>query len=175
LSPDEFTSEQQELVGDWATLNFSKVVINHPAMYRVFVPYIAAVIAGSSLPPRDREVLVVRTLGLGGDTYEMHHHVQIAHKAGMPASEVEAMARGEVGDPWEQLLIKAADELVQGHELTRPTWAALSERYSREQVMEVVFLVGCYSTMAMLTRSFDMEVEDDPETEAKLRELREYT
>jgi 4-carboxymuconolactone decarboxylase len=56
-----------------------------------------------------------------------------------------------------------------------PTWVCLAERYSREQLMEAVFLVGCYTIMAMITRSFGMEVEQDPETHQRLAKLREYT
>jgi len=55
------------------------------------------------------------------------------------------------------------------------TWACLKERYSREQLMETVFLVGCYNIMATITRSFGMEVENDPQTDQRLAELREYT
>ena len=83
LAVAEFSEEQAALVGDWTHLNFSRVLVRHPALYRAFMPYIAQVIPGSSLPPRDREVLVVRTLALGGDVYEAHHHVQIALKAGI--------------------------------------------------------------------------------------------
>ena len=42
--------------------------------------------------------------------------------------------------------------------------------------MEVVLLVGCYSIMAMITRSFGMEVERDPEIYKRLApDLRQYT
>jgi hypothetical protein len=41
--------------------------------------------------------------------------------------------------------------------------------------METVFVVGCYTLMATITRSFGMEVEQDPETEQRLAKLRQYT
>ena len=41
--------------------------------------------------------------------------------------------------------------------------------------MEVVFLVGCYNTMAMLTMSLGIEVEAEAETDERLKELRQYT
>ena len=78
LDPAQFTPEQAELVGAWTHLNFSKVIVRHPAMYPIFVPWIEQLIARTKLPPRDREVLVIRTLALSDETYEAHHHVQIA-------------------------------------------------------------------------------------------------
>jgi 4-carboxymuconolactone decarboxylase len=176
LDPTDFSPEQAELVGAWTHLNFSKVIVRHPGMYRTFVPFIEQLIARSTLPPRDREVLVIRTLGLSGEVYEAHHHVQIAEKAGMSADEIAAAARGDAaGDAWDAALIAAAEELISDHQLSDANWAALAQRYSDEQRMEVVFLVGCYATMAMLTNSFGIAVEDSPETDERLKAIRNYT
>jgi 4-carboxymuconolactone decarboxylase len=176
LEVTDFTEEQAQLVGDWTHLNFSRVIVRHPEMYRVFVPYIAQVIGGTKLPPRDREVLVVRTLALGNDVYEAHHHVQIALKAGMSDADIAAVRAGAGGlSDWDRLLVRAADELVRDQVLGNATWAALAERYSQQQLMDLVFLVGCYNVMAMLTNSFGMEVESDPEVDEKLKAIRQYT
>ncbi len=176
LEVAEFSEEQAALVGDWTHLNFSRVIVRHPAIYRLFVPYIAQVIGATKLPPRDREVLVVRTLALGNDTYEAHHHVQIAHKAGMSDTDIAAVRAGDAGlSDWDGTLVRAADELVGKQVLSDATWAALSVRYTEVQLMDLVFLVGCYNTMAMLTNSFGMEIESDPEIDEKLKAIRQYT
>jgi len=90
LSLEEFTDEQKALVGDWHHLNFSRVLVQHPGVYRVFLPFLDKLIRGSNLPARDREILCLRTLALGGDVYEGHHHVTIARKAGMTEAEIAA-------------------------------------------------------------------------------------
>lgn len=176
LAVEDFTPEQAELVGDWTHLVFSRVIVRHPDMYRIFVPFIAALIAGSKLPPRDREVLVLRTLALGSDIYEMHHHKMIALNAGMSEADIDAAAGGSTSlAPFEQTLARAAEELVRDQRVADATWAALGERYDTVQLMEVVFLVGCYNTMAMLTNSFGMPLEDAPEDFEKIESLRDYT
>jgi alkylhydroperoxidase family enzyme len=176
LAVDRFTVEQKVLVGDWHHLNFSRVLVQHPGMYRVFLPFLDKLIRGSTLPPRDREILCIRTLALGGDVYETHHHVTIARKAGMTEAEIEAARTGGAGlSQFDQCLVRTAEELVREQCVSDPTWACLAERYSREQTMEVVFLVGCYTVMAMITRSFGMQVEQDPEAHQRLAKLREYT
>ena len=176
LSADEFTDEQKALVGDWHYLNFSRVLVRHPGMYRVFLPFLDRLIRGSTLPARDREILCIRTLALGGDVYEGHHHVTIARKAGMTEAEIEAAKTGGAGlSRFDQCLARAAEELVRQQYVSDSTWACLAERYSQEQLMEAVFLVGCYTIMAMVTRSFGMEVEQDPQIHQHLAKLRQYT
>jgi 4-carboxymuconolactone decarboxylase len=176
LSPADFSGEQKALVGDWHHLNFCRVLVQHPDMYRVFLPFLDKLIRGSTLPPRDREILCIRTLALGGDVYEGHHHISIARKAGMTDAEIEAARTGGAGlSEFDQGLTKAAEELVRQQRVSDPTWACLAQRYSREQLMEAVFLVGCYTVMAMITRSFGMEVEEDAETHQRLAVLRQYT
>lgn len=176
LAPEQFSPEQAELVGAWTHLNFSKVIVRHPGMYRTFVPFIEQLIARATLPARDREVLVIRTLGMAGEAYEAHHHVQIARKTGMSEDEIAALARGDASLPdWDGLLVRAAEELVREQRVGDATWEGLAARYSEEQLMEAVFLVGCYNTMAMLTKSFGIEVEQDPDADERLSELRQYT
>lgn len=54
LPVEKFTEEQARLVGDWKHLIFSRVLINSPRMYGVFVPHIEVFIARAILSPRDR-------------------------------------------------------------------------------------------------------------------------
>ena len=176
LAPEEFTVEQAELVGAWSHLVFSRVIARRPDIYRLFVPFIEKVIADSKLPPRERQVLVLRTLALADETYEMHHHTMISKAAGMSDADIVAARTGSDDlAPFERLLARAAEQLVRDQCIADEAWAALGERYAEEQLMEVVFLVGCYNTMAMLTKSFGMPLEGGSEDFAKIESLRQYT
>jgi alkylhydroperoxidase family enzyme len=174
-SPESFSEEQKALTRGWEALNFSRVIVEHPAFYRAFMPLIAKVISGSDLPPRDREILVLRTLAACGDTYESAHHVLIARKAGLSDADIEAAQSGGPGlAPFERTLVRAAEELVADHVVSDATWAALSEHYSKVELMEVVGLVGVYTVMGMLTKSFGIPLED-AETFNRFMEIRTYT
>jgi 4-carboxymuconolactone decarboxylase len=177
LPPEDFSDEQKELVGDWSTLNFSRVLVQHPSAYRVFLPYIDKTIRGSNLPPREREILITRTLALSGDVYEAHHHVAIALKSGMTQAEIDSVRAGRTADfaEFERNLVQAADELMRQHQISDQTWRNLAERYSQQQLMEIVLLVGCYSVMAMMTLSFGIELEKAQEVDQRLAQLRQYT
>jgi 4-carboxymuconolactone decarboxylase len=176
LSLVDFSDKQRALVGDWATLNFSRVIVQHPELYETFIPFLDKLIRRSNLPPRDREVLVLRCLALCREMYEARHHVSIARKAGMTEAEIEAARNGAAGLPaWERTLAGAAEELAIHHRVSDETWRALAERYSTEQAMEAVFLVGAYTLMAMVTKSFGIALEDGAETFNRLAQLRAYT
>ena len=177
LAVDDFTPEQAELVGDWTHLLFSRVIVRHPAAYRIFLPYIDKVIRGSNLPPRDREVLVLRLLGLCDEVYELHHHEMIARGASMSEAEIAAATAGEGVElsSFEVTLCRAAEELLRDTRIGDATWAALAERYDEEQMMEVVFLGGCYVTMAMLTKTFGIPLEKQDEDYDNITSLRQYT
>ncbi len=169
------TPEQKELMGQWSDMHWVSVGVNHPELFKVANPLIRKVIPNSDLPPRDREILVLRTLQLCNETYELTHHVRLAHNVGMTDAEIVAAksADGEVLSPFERTLTRAAEELIRDQRIDDQTWEKLSEQYSRIQLMEVVGLVGGYVMIAMMTKSFGIEVEDD-ETFDNFMKKRDY-
>jgi hypothetical protein len=76
--------------GDLSSMNFAAVLAQHPGLYTTLLPLISKLIPGSDLPPRDREILLLRTLSLCHETYEARHNVVIARNAGMSEAEIEA-------------------------------------------------------------------------------------
>lgn len=172
---DTLTDEQRALVGNWGSMNFASVIVNHPELYKVLVPLIAKLIPGSSIPARDREILVLRTLALCDETYETHHHVLIARNAGMTDEEIEAARTGgRAVSAFDQTLVRAAEELHRDQRIDDATWQELAQRYSPIELMEVVALVGGYTLMAMITKSYGIQLED-AETFESFAKIRQYT
>src|SRR5690242_18637172 len=64
ILPAAFTAQQKQLAGGWDTLNFTRVIVQHPELYGAFIPFLDKLIRGSNLPPRDREVLIIRVLAV---------------------------------------------------------------------------------------------------------------
>jgi 4-carboxymuconolactone decarboxylase len=176
LPPEDFTPEQAALVGAWQHLNFSRVLVRSPRMYATFLPWLETLIARTALPPRDRQIIVLRMLAQCDDVYELAHHVTISGNIGMGSEEIAAIRAGDGAclDAFDRALIAATDELRNSQSITDATWAALSARYGEEQMMEVVCLAGCYLTMAMLTKAFGMQLEDAPGDQDRINALRDY-
>jgi len=158
---NELDAAQTTLLGGWGTMNFAAVLVHHPEFYAVFMPLIAKVIAGTNLPPHDRQILVMRTLALCDEEYEARHHAMISQTAGLDAATIVAASGTKTElSGFDATLTQAAADLVRTQRIGDATWNALAQTYSQVQLMEVVALVGTYVTMAMLTKSFGIQLED---------------
>lgn len=177
LDIQDFTPEQKELVGGWHHLNFSKVLIRHPGMYGTYVPWLAEAITRTSLPPRDREIVCLRLLRLCNEVYEHTHHVTIAQRCGMTDAEIHDASEGDgpALTDFDRTVARATGELVRDQRISDRSWAELRAVYTEAQAMELVFLAGCYLTLAMTTKTFGIQLEPDPETHEQVNALRTYT
>jgi alkylhydroperoxidase family enzyme len=157
---NELTAEQAALVGQYASLNFSRVMARHPDLYRAFMPFGEQLMARTSLPPRDRQILILRTVALCDEEYELAHHANIARNVGMSDAEIAVARTGGAGLPAaDEVLLRAAEELVRDRYVSDATWASLARRYATSQLMEAVILVGDYVMLSMVTRNFGIQVE----------------
>jgi 4-carboxymuconolactone decarboxylase len=145
-------------------LNFFKVLVQNAPLLKNYEPLAMQLGREPTIPPRDKEVLILRTSTLCGETYELAHHLFIARQAGMTDAEIEEAKRGGSGlPPFEQALCRAAEELVREHCIGDATWAELAGRYSNSQLIELVFMVANYTLLAMVNNSLGIYPEDQIE------------
>jgi alkylhydroperoxidase family enzyme len=164
LPPHERDERQAELVryagneyGIYTTL------VRHPDLFADWMVLGRRLLRLSSLEPRDREVLILRTAYRCRARYEWSHHDVIGRRAGLTDADLTVLSTDAVGpdvDKATALLIRAADELVGDHVLSDDTWAALSEAYSQNQVIEICMLVGGYGMLAGVLNSLGVQIED---------------
>ncbi len=63
-------------------------------------------------------------------------------------------------DPFDALLLRAADELHDDACLTEATYRAVAERYDEQQMLDLVFTVGQYHLVSMALNTFRVERDD---------------
>jgi alkylhydroperoxidase family enzyme len=117
----------------------------------------------STLPPRDRELLILRTAWLCQAEYEWAQHVEIGRKVGVTEADITDCRQGPDAPGlagFDATLLRAADELHARQCITDPTWAELSARYDTLQLMDVVFAVGQYTLVAMALKSFGTPLDE---------------
>ncbi len=163
LADHEMDDRQRELVQpyvlDGHTENVFRTMAQYPAMLKRWGPMIGHVLVKNSLSLRDREILILRTGYLCRAEYEWAQHVRIAKEAGITDGEIACIMAGHGLGAHEDALLRAAGELRQGARIGDETWAALAARYSREQLMDVVFTVGQYTLVSMALNSFGVELD----------------
>ncbi len=143
-------------------LNLFRVMMNHPKLTRRWTVFAGHVLQKQSLPPRERELLILRIGWLNQSEYEWAQHVEIAGRSGVGADEIERVKQGP-GAGWSEYdaaLLQAADDLFERCVVSDQAWAALSSRYSTEQMMDLVFTVGQYNLVSWALNSFGVPLDD---------------
>ncbi|HME49892.1 carboxymuconolactone decarboxylase family protein [Mycobacterium sp.] len=141
--------------------NALATLVRHPKLTRAFLRFNSHLLYGSTLPPRLRELAILRMAHRRGCRYEWVHHVELAKRAGVTDDEIAAVRRGEGADEFDRAVLSAVDELDETSQLSDATWAALSERLDERQRMDLVFTVGCYGLLAMAFNTFGVEPEHE--------------
>ncbi len=144
-------------------LNIIKTLANHPKLADAWTPFAGYILGENSLPPRDREILILRTAYVRGAEYEWGHHARLARQAGVTDEEILRVAKGPNASGWssfDRALLRAVDELLRGANLSDQTWAYLDARYETEQLMDLVFTVGQYNLVSMALKSFRVELDE---------------
>lgn len=170
LSDDELTAEQRDLLskGNLARLNIFRTLVRHPELFRRWLVFGNHVLMQSTLAPRERELVILRTGVLCEAEYEVHHHTAIGKAAGLSDDEIARIAHGPGAAGWsdaDRALLTAADELHATQRLSDATWQALTARYDTKQVMDLIFTIGQYTLVAMALSSLGVQIEasaDEP-------------
>ena len=139
---------------------------HHPALAKAFLRFNVHLLYGSTLPPRIRELAILRVAHLRDCLYEWTQHVALAKGEGISDEEVAAVqcyAGEDTGnfDDFERAVLTGVDELVEKSGLSDETWAALGKRLNDKQRMDYVFTVGCYTLLAMAFNTFGIELENE--------------
>ncbi len=143
-------------------LNALGTFAHHPALTQAFNTFNGHILFATTLSVRQRELIVLRVAALRGSEYEWAQHEVLAADAGISRDEVAAVAKG-TGD-WSRLeaaLLRATDELIADATVTEDTWAVLAAELDTQQLLDFVFTVGAYDTVAMVFGAFAVDLDDD--------------
>lgn len=144
-------------------LTVLELFAHHPALARAFLAYNRYLNGRrSTLPPRVRELAILRVAWRRRCRYEWAQHVRMAAKAGVTPEEIALIrAGGGVGgaDALARLVIGAVDELDANSRLSDQTYQALAAEFGEQQLMDLVFTIGTYVLLAMAFNAFGLELD----------------
>ncbi|HLR93925.1 MAG TPA: carboxymuconolactone decarboxylase family protein [Jiangellaceae bacterium] len=140
-------------------------LVRHPKLTKAFLGFNIHLLFRSTLPERLRELVILRVAHRRGCTYEWTHHVIMGLEVGLTETDIEDLQHGTAAGALDRTVLAAVDELEEQSRISDPTWSALAEHLDERQRMDLVFMVGCYGTLAMAFNTFGIEDEQQTEQE----------
>ena len=143
-------------------LNVYKVMANNPGLLAAWTPLRDHLVAANALGPELSEIAILR-IGLRLDcAYERSHHIVRARACGISDIRIgKALSAEGPDDECDAPIVRAVDELFFDKALSAGTSAALAKHRGREGILDLIGLVGFYSTLGYLLNSFSIPVDVD--------------
>ena len=158
-----WTSEQRSLVEKYAPDgdpgNALRTLIRVPALADRVMPLLTYVQNDSTLSPRHRAILILRTAWLAQNGYLWAMHASRAVESTLTPDEVRRIAEG-AGDEWtafEQTLIGLANELFHNAAVTDRTWSELLRLYDLPHLVDAVVTVNEITASSILFNSLGVQ------------------
>jgi alkylhydroperoxidase family enzyme len=164
LRPENSRHPRPEQKDRPKALNALGTLAQHPELTQAFNTFNGHILFTTTLTPRQRELLVLRLATVRGSIYEWAQHVVLARDVGITAEEITRVAEGPDAAGWsdlDQAMVQSVDELVHDGVVGDATWERLAGHLEVQQLMDLVFTVGAYETLAFAFRSFGIELDDD--------------
>ena len=146
--------------------NAFSVFAHHPALTKAFLGFNRHLLYENTLDERIIELIILRISYLRNSLYEWAQHVPVALEVGVTADEVDRVAAGPDADGWAELdaaVLRAVDELRRDSIISPATWSTLTASFDTQQVLDLLFTIGAYDTLAVAFNCFGLEL--DPELE----------
>ena len=142
---------------------YMRTMAKHPELLRRQMEMGKTIFTGA-LPPRERELAVLRIGWLSRAPYEWGEHVDIAQRYGVTREEVERVTHGSSAPGWsahDAAILRAVEELLGDQAISDATWDTLARSWSERQLIEFPMMVGQYVATAFVQNSLRMRLSDD--------------
>ena len=147
---------------DGTDMNIFATLAHHPKLLKRWAAFGGTLLFGGTLPPRDRELLILRTALLCDAEYEWGQHVTIGLGLGVTQEEIDRLSGTGDDNDWsetDRALLTAAEELHEGSVISDGTWEQLAAAYDYQQLIEICMVIGQYHMVAFTLNSLGIEPE----------------
>lgn len=148
---------------DGEFLNVFRTLVRQPELMRRINALGGYFFVASSLPVRDRELVVLRVAAATRSAYEEGQHRWLAAEAGLAGDEIAAALGPRSGHQWDdrdRLLLEFVDELLAEDRAEPDRWHALAPYFDDAERLELTVLVGYYRLLAGVLNTVGVELDD---------------
>ena len=115
-------------------------------------------------PRRLLELVILRTAEIVGSDYEINQHRPLMKLCGYSDAQIAAVPswRGSsLFDDTQRVLLRYVEQVAHGGDVDDATFAALSQHFSPQEIVEITMTVGRYYSTGLFTKALRIEVEQD--------------
>jgi alkylhydroperoxidase family enzyme len=145
-------------------LNVFKVMAHCPRVGKEFLRLGNAILFKGSLPPKLRELAILRVGDLSEATYEWTQHVPLGLKAGLTDEQIETLHRWKDSSLFsvqERAVLEYTDEVAQNIRVSEKTFNAIREFLTEEQIVELTTTIGYYGMVSRILEALEIELEEN--------------
>ncbi|HEX7853779.1 MAG TPA: carboxymuconolactone decarboxylase family protein [Sphingobium sp.] len=171
LTAEEFTDEARQLVAEtFAQVeaidksdipDIFGILFKHPGLYRAQMQLGNELGRNGCIPPRERELAILRVAWLSRAPFEWGQHLVYGKNLGLSVEDVERITHGSDADGWaehDRAIIRAVEELMGDYAIADATWDILAKSWTEAQLMELPGLVGHYLMTALIYNTLRIDL-----------------
>lgn len=149
-------------IGSTGAQNVFRTIARNPGLYLRYGAFAGKLFSGGKLSVRDRELVILRVAWLCDSEYEWAQHARIGREIGLDEFQLADIRVGSTAPSWNEwdgAVLRATEELVLEHTVSKESWDALRRGYEDEQMIEFLFLAGSYVMLAGFLNAAEVEIE----------------
>lgn len=165
---DSMTDETRAALAGRRQINIFRMIANADNVAPDVLELGRKMSIGSSLPPNEREVVILRVAQLSNCPFMTHEHTAVSRRNQLSDEWILAVQQypeglaSQVLSDFEQLLLRFTDEVVHNANASDELFDALASHYDRSVMVELVMLIGFYMMVARTMNTFDIEIQNGP-------------
>ena len=144
-------------------INVYKLLLHSPTVCMAWFEHIGAIRWKTKLPPRLREIAIVRIASTVKYAYALQQHVPtIAVPDGVSLEECEALKDWRASKFFsaaERAALAYVDAIIAGPEVPDDVFNAVRQHYSEREVVELTILAGTYIMHNRVTTALKIDLE----------------
>jgi 4-carboxymuconolactone decarboxylase len=169
LPEAQWTDEHKQRIAQFVPAgarpgNSFRTLLNVPELVDQTMTFYRYVSQNSSLPPRIRELLMLRTAWLHGSDVIWRERVPSARQAGL-GTDLRRIAEGPAAagwDPFEANLLRMVDQLFRNSFVNDSVFNMMATRYNPCNLMDAGMTVADIASLALLYNTLGVQPDDAP-------------
>jgi 4-carboxymuconolactone decarboxylase len=169
---EEMTDSMHAFLQKWSGGIFRRADSNpvlltfahHPHLADLFSQFNIHLLSTNTLPVKQRQIAIMRVAWICKATYMWSSHLSTSIRCGLEPEMFRPIQAG-ADDPYftefERVVIRATEELVNDRKIGDVNWRALMNEWNDQQMLDFLFTVGAYVTIAGVMRSTGVQRNPD--------------